>query len=194
MSVRSSHLRGVVSMALWAGLSGCPSSSMFDVPEAPDAAADARTTPARDSSACTPVLGTRPESHACQHAEFGPFIEVTGSPKGITPADISHSQRSFVVDTEVGSAVSYRPSRDGLHAILFGPATGVVVTDGTDRELPLDDILTRECEMFAGAKGVELVAGARYTFTFSSDGGDTITGFVEHPASFGEDAWERACP
>lgn len=144
------------------------------------------------SDSCAAVLGDRAEAHACLHAEFGPFVNAVGVPLGLQPPDISASQKAFVIDASVGGLVSYVPARSGAHAIVFGPAGDLRVSNGIGRELPLRDLTPQACTMVESGYIAELVSGERYTLTFDR-GTDPIVGFVEHPGSFGQEGLAESC-
>ncbi|MDD9944668.1 MAG: hypothetical protein OXU20_26720 [Myxococcales bacterium] len=153
---------------------------------------DARPLHAEDG--CVPAIGRRPEAHACQHTEFGPFIDVSGAPDGVEPPDISYSARAFVVDTHSGVTVSYRPSRDGIHTVLFGPAPFLHILDEQGGEVEATPVETTDCMWFDGAYVARFAAGTRYTIRFEGDAGLEVRGFIEYLETFGEDAWARTCP
>lgn len=172
---------------------GCYSTQLPLPDELPDASTPDADAP-DGSVACVPELGESLVDHACQHAGLGPFEDVVATPDGEIPPEVSTSHHTYEVDLRFGANVRYRPSRDGSHVVFVDPGVGLGVhEEGRGDAVEAHETLAFECPELTTAYEVHLRAGLAYELTFATTE-DAVALFIEHPSTFGDEAWKRTCP
>ncbi|MDI3290264.1 putative metal-binding motif-containing protein [Polyangium sp. 15x6] len=155
----------------------------------------------RAEDACVPRLGDPILEHACNHVMFGDLQEVVAgevADAALPDVDEIHTAFRVVLQPEGdrhGGVVSYRPARDGEHALLMSPKVAVSVTRG-EAALPLTVTQIEPeaaCEALEAAVVVDLAEDEIYVLRFGPSEAAEVVLFIEHLGTFADDAWAERC-
>ncbi len=155
------------------------------------------TLPAGDAAAtrdaplaagCT-ELGPSVVSHACFHAENGPFQSVIASSNinfsGSTPnVNTTHAHYTITLPGALGSnkgAVKFKPGRSGDWAIFLDPAVSLQVLDAAGVARPVllaHDIDAGDCSALSRVVVVNLSSSVTYRFVFGPSSTSSTVGLV----------------
>lgn len=159
----------------------------IDVDAIADAVTDASTDPP-----CVAQLGEALIAHSCQHVEVGPLVEVNAAVGGqARPDSVSTSHTAYAVRIAgAQGALSYRPSRQGMHVVMTLPPVEIAVFDSAGRrEQPM--LHAQPVDACPGALSyasvLELEAGRDYRLRLGA--AEPLHLFIEHVDTFGSDAW-----
>ncbi len=144
---------------------------------------------------CSPRLSVALRQHACQHGDLGPFEDVVAAadPRAAAPP-VDRTQRTFRValDLTRPSRVSYRPVRDGDHAVFYGLGQQLELADSTGRPLTPLHVESAGCAAFDRISLYRLARDEVVTVTATPTGRAELTLFLEHKDTFPE-AWDVTC-
>lgn len=138
---------------------------------------------------CRPTLTRQSITHACSHAEHGPYLGVVSS----SGRDVSELHRTYEVQTVGGNgSLRYRAQRSGEHAFMTSAAASLVLTHDGAPAPSMPAFRVEGCAALKHATVYALEAGQEYGLALTSSAGALLL-FIEHLGAFEHDGWETRC-
>jgi hypothetical protein len=127
--------------------------------------------------------------HACEHAELGPFVDLTaGQVGGTTSPNVNTPHTAYVItlpaaDGAFAGEVRYRPVESGDFALLVDPDVSVTVFDDSGAEVEIEDQRDASaCPALSLLYLVELEAGLEYRLVFGPSASGEVLLLIEEAA------------